>query len=520
MYCYGISELTKEIMEKIVPNSSVGIYNGLTEFNDDYPLKLSYNGIIDVVTFLGNISDEFHWSNLLNECTKAGKSIIIAVPSTAKDKEGNEYFLGEFLAKKEYEAICYNNADIPVNHFCKQNQEIPTEFILGYCTYTDEKGFELVLNKKYIGFKSKEEQADFFESIKDKCKGIIRLDSKTKLDLELEDVFTKVVPYTTLYKEQLKRKLKGIDSYKSDKVQKELEYVNKHANSSLVNNPAFNLNFKNACRCLSKNTGNEDFKVEILDDGKTIFVYTLSLEQTNIPNQHFDCFTFTLEGDNLAVDRVEGKAYDATSEDFKENNLRNSCAKTAVELNYSKSIYDEFGIELSKSSLSTVDFIMLDTPYDELDISTLALSNEFRPEFSFDSLPKVGENLIENYDGELVYRTYDNLSLAYCKTSFRNKNISDDNDVVQEVDTNHPERLIIKFGGIVGIWNIELNDYEVSKPTSYGLLSFNELYDIYKESFQDALDESKTKEENKTMYESLLNVSSKTKAPSKRRIVE
>lgn len=521
MYCYSISELSKEIIKKVLPNSSVGIYNFLIEPDNSLQIKLLNNDPIDVITFFGNISNEFRWSDFFNQCTKAEKSVIIAVPSVLEDLTGNKYFLGELPYSKDSNISFGTSANIPINNFLIKKQEIPEEFILGYCTYTEENGFGFELNKEYIIFKSKEEQAKILEDIKSECKMIKPLDEKTKLDFELEEKFAEVVPYTTQYHEQLKRKLKekGISVYRSEKVKKELEYVANNASDKLISNKVFNLNFEYACRCLSKNTGIEDFKVEILDDGKTIYIYTLSEEQSNMHNRYFDCFMFSLEGDALAVDRVVGKAYDATSNEFKENNLGNFItATTAVELNYYKTIYDQNGIELSRSSLSSVEFIPLETPYDELDLSTLVLSSKYRPEMTFDSLPNVKEALKDNYEGEVVYRNYDNLALAYCKTAFNNKDVSDYSNIVLEVDTNHPEKLTIKFGGKVGTWSTELEDYEVANTTLYGQLSFDELYDIYKEGFEDALEESKTKEDSPSVYEVLLNANKQAKGQRKRKV--
>lgn len=527
MYCYSISELTKEIVEKVIPNSSIGVYDYFDIKGIFYPIELYDNeiGAFEVATFFGNISNNFPWSNFLKECTNSKSTLILAIPSIMKDSNGEEFFLGEFLEEelndREHDINSTNAIDIPINHFFKDKKEIPVEFVLGFCSYSDENGFEFVTNKNYIGFKSQKEQAEFFDSIKDSCIGLKPLNEKTKLDLDYEDYFSSVAPSFNLYKEQLKRKLKDqpIESYKSQKVQKELTLIMQKAEDKLVNNPAFLTHFEYACRQISKSIGIENFKVEMHDNGKKVCVYALSEETDSIKSRCFDSFVFSLEGDSLVVDRATSMAYDTASKEFRETEIYDSKdTKTVLDVNYSQVIYDSNGIELSHSNISNVEFIKSHIPYDELDLVSLTLSKKYKSDMIIDSLPGIPEGLEENYEIENAYRTYDNLGIAYCQTAFQSKGISKNSNEVFVLNSDYPERLIVKFNGPIAIWNDELEDYEVSDYKSFGHLSFDELYEIYKEYFIDSLEESKTKLENSNMYNTILSVTNNTNQKRKKKV--
>lgn len=98
-------------------------------------------------------------------------TVVVAMPDTFTDINGNEYFLGTFPKDLEKDDKKYMN--YPLNSYCISKKMIPKEFIVGYIISNgmvskyEDKEYKFVPNYDYIGWKTPDEQISYFESIKE-----------------------------------------------------------------------------------------------------------------------------------------------------------------------------------------------------------------------------------------------------------------------------------------------------------------------------------------------------------------
>ena len=107
-------------------------------------------------------------------------NVIIAIPTTMTSSSGKKYFLGKLEPNFRtgwYQKDNANATQIPINEFIEERANIPSEFIYGfYVGKNEDSGNETFkINSNYIGLKSKEDQATFFEQIKNKLLGEYRM---------------------------------------------------------------------------------------------------------------------------------------------------------------------------------------------------------------------------------------------------------------------------------------------------------------------------------------------------------
>lgn len=107
-------------------------------------------------------------------------NVIVAIPTTMASATGKEYFLGKIEPNFKtgwYQKDNANATQIPINEFIEERANIPSEFIYGFYVGKNENlGNETFkINSNYIGLKSKEDQATFFEQIKNKLLGEYRM---------------------------------------------------------------------------------------------------------------------------------------------------------------------------------------------------------------------------------------------------------------------------------------------------------------------------------------------------------
>lgn len=108
-----------------------------------------------------NIIDYYFYSDN-NSCYA---NVLIAMPSSFTDREGNTYFLGHFNKVRGYaKGIDEAGDSLPLNRIVEKNSFIPKQFIVGYyyghCDFDD---FDFVPNPNFIGFCSEEERLMFYD---------------------------------------------------------------------------------------------------------------------------------------------------------------------------------------------------------------------------------------------------------------------------------------------------------------------------------------------------------------------
>lgn len=118
-------------------------------------------------------------------------NVIVAIPTTMISANGKEYFLGKLEPNFRtgwYQKDNANATQIPINEFIEEQANIPSEFIYGfYVGNCENEGNETFkINSNYIGLKTKEDQAIFFEQIKNKLLGEYRMLATDVTDEEIQ----------------------------------------------------------------------------------------------------------------------------------------------------------------------------------------------------------------------------------------------------------------------------------------------------------------------------------------------
>lgn len=100
------------------------------------------------------------------------QNVIVLVPSTISNSQGKEIYLGF----PPYDTECHGNnfrTSCVLDTICSSEEskgKIPSEFILGYYTNTNE-GISFVKNPNYFKFLSEEQRDNFFSDIEGKLQG-------------------------------------------------------------------------------------------------------------------------------------------------------------------------------------------------------------------------------------------------------------------------------------------------------------------------------------------------------------
>lgn len=165
-------EIAKKIMKSGLKNfgsggilSNVQMYGQLKDLSDQ-----DFNSIFDYCYGFGDME-----GNYVN--------ILVAIPEVFIDKQGMEYYLGHFTKNENGVYAKYGSgSNLPLNRFVNEKRFLPKEFIVGYFVYnTHELEFFFTKNPEFIGWKSNEEQVEFFENIKEDLR---KLSTYTKEDAE------------------------------------------------------------------------------------------------------------------------------------------------------------------------------------------------------------------------------------------------------------------------------------------------------------------------------------------------
>lgn len=113
--------------------------------------------------------DYFYSSIAISDDNKY-TTVVVAIPRTLVDSNGNEYFLGNFPENLEKDD--YRYSDFPINQYFMDKRSIPKEFIVGYISGNvgvereEDLEYSFVPNQSYIGLMTPEEEVEFVDSIK------------------------------------------------------------------------------------------------------------------------------------------------------------------------------------------------------------------------------------------------------------------------------------------------------------------------------------------------------------------
>lgn len=149
--------------------SNVTMNNQLSQFIDD-----DYRRIYDYCFSL----DE------KNTCV----NMIVAVPSVMYDSDKNEYFLGHYnYSDMHQKGDGASGAFLPMTMFTEDIGYLPEQFIVGYQSFnSDSESSNFIPNLDFIGFKTEEEQAQFFDQLLKA--GLDKYAYKTEVGQKLERI--------------------------------------------------------------------------------------------------------------------------------------------------------------------------------------------------------------------------------------------------------------------------------------------------------------------------------------------
>ena len=176
--------------EKLPEEYSIGIH-GITGDSSNYldvaesilnnGLRLAeegWGGLLSSIQMYGQKCNmtEYEMNRLLNyyyghtDSEERFVNVIFGFPEVMNDLEGNTYFLGHFNQVAGYAKGHNKGGDNnPLNKMSETEKLVPKDFIVGYYIGKyDTDNFEFIPNPNFIGLKSKHEQDEFFESIKDR----------------------------------------------------------------------------------------------------------------------------------------------------------------------------------------------------------------------------------------------------------------------------------------------------------------------------------------------------------------
>lgn len=203
-----------------------------------------------------------------------------------------------------------------------------------------------------------------------------------------------------------------------EKIKRTFEQLKNSLDPLLYTNPAFKKVFMDACRNSIGMTGKDSYNVVISENGKMIRVFDEGINVVccdNLRNNRFfNATTIYLEGNSLYVDFDSGTTYRA--DDYREMSIPVKLEYSSVlRTFYSHSVYDENGIEMSRSWFS--DNYELTDEYDKVDLKSQVLTELHKPKYSIELIPKK-PLCCKDADAGCLYRTYDALGMAYEKRAY------------------------------------------------------------------------------------------------------
>lgn len=289
------------------------------------------------------------------------------------------------------------------------------------------------------------------------------------------------------------------------------EAVKDKIDPTLLANPAFMGAFNRACRNAHGMTGRNTYHIYVSDDGKLVSITDEGKEhncrEELKDNRIVTATNITLDGDTMNVEFCSGTLYKA--EDYNKIGVYiPSQFKSVLNTYYSNDIYDEKGIQLGHSWYG--DSYSLDTGLNSVNLREQTLSKLHKPNFKYNM---IAEHPIfyNNASAGCIYRTYDNLGLAYKTYAEGMKPYGATTKVTHDINTvstEYPERLsLVPLS--VATWSPDDRDYVVSSYL-YGDMPLKDVCDQIKANFRAGLENSKTKEYDIEMYQRLVETAEKT----------
>lgn len=189
----NIVDLEKYLNSYVLSESCIGVH-GLSKSDNFY---LTAQKILNEGLNIRNEGGLNTCCTMLNKCTDLNRifgynyakdkndlacTILIAIPETMDDINGDTYYIGPFddiyIGGNE-DRIKYVLKH-PFNAYINILKKVPKEFIVGAYIkeYETGKFKQFIINTNYIGLMSYEEQVTYFESIKKQltCFGLRKLD--------------------------------------------------------------------------------------------------------------------------------------------------------------------------------------------------------------------------------------------------------------------------------------------------------------------------------------------------------
>lgn len=294
--------------------------------------------------------------------------------------------------------------------------------------------------------------------------------------------------------------------FNEETMRSRLKSVKDKIDPKLLANSAFSNLFRTGCKTAVSMTGRDLYKVIVSDDGKMVRIFdeapnVLVRDELSF-NRHINSTTISLDGDSVTCEFASGTIY--RPEDLRKIGQQvDEGFSGLLNTYYSYQIYDENGIELSNSYFS--DSCLLNGYFPSISIVDQVLSELHKPTFYYNSAPRPPK-FYYNANSGCTYRRTDNLGVAY-SSNLKGIKMFDDNREVKysifPVNTEYPEILQPVLIPIA-TYSVEKNDYVVSP--SYSGKTLYQLETEFKNSFRSGIENSKTKQYNPAMYESLIRL--------------
>lgn len=286
-----------------------------------------------------------------------------------------------------------------------------------------------------------------------------------------------------------------------DKILLEKNKINKR----LFNNLRFNSVVEDACSSLvSSIDGSFDFTIS--DDQKVIVIMSegkLKKRKNSCDeNIALKAITISLVGDSLVVDEAFGWLDSRASLNRMRIDLEQE-SSCAVSTSYKHSVFDNDGLEMTRSSFSEFLFLLNDEEYTMDTLKLRLLTSLHRPEFFSDYLPGLPV-YCNNAVSSCMYRDYDNLAIVHVKkaTGVCRNSFYSIEDSFCEVFNDWPHDLKVSVENPVALWDKHMGKY-VTK-NKYSNQTLDEATNNIKEKFAKNLENPRIKEYYPEYYSTLV----------------
>ena len=299
---------------------------------------------------------------------------------------------------------------------------------------------------------------------------------------------------------------------KKNEMSKEIEYefekIKSKVDPKLLYNPKFMSLFIKACSYVNQFTmsDRQKHKVSISEDGKKIIITDEGKNELyGLDKDTVISTMISLDGEYITEEYSLGIL-------CKETDRKNSDLDLSLITSYENKVYDENGIQITYGSFS--DKFPFSSRTFSGNIKGQVLTNLHRPTFGIGMMGPQLPRFYENAEAKFVYRSPQNLGVAYLVEKEEIKqsdSLGKIRSSVCAVHTEYPEELQVLSSEPIAVF-----DNGKYKPTGkYAGMSIDAVAEIYKENFIAGIESSKTKQYDPEMYDRLINVVSQSNQKSK-----